>query len=99
MAGHAPRPHCLWTTVADGYTIEVDTNGERDKARLIGMDTPGTPEASVVVSYQHCPACCVQQLGQTGFSFSRAGFGFVGPGSVRALGSRHPTWTGSAKSV
>ena len=47
MAGHAPRPHCLWTTVADGYTIEVDTNGERDKARLIGMGTPGTPEASV----------------------------------------------------
>ena len=33
MAGHAPRSHCLWTTVADGYTIEVDNNGERDKAR------------------------------------------------------------------
>ena len=48
--------------------------------------------------YQHGPACWYQQLGHTGISFSRAGFGFVGPDSVRALGSRHPTWTGSVKS-
>ena len=65
----------------------------------IGMDIPASPKASVVVSYQHCPACWVQQLGQTGFCFTRAGFGFVRPGSARALGSRHPTWTGSAKSL
>ena len=89
----------ILATVANGDTICVDNNGEREKARLIGMDTPESPKASVVVSYQHCPACWVQQLGQTGFSFTRAGFGFVRPGSVRALGSRHPTWTGSAKSL
>jgi hypothetical protein len=58
----------------------VDNNGEREKARLIGMGTPESPKASVVVSYQHGPACWVQQLGQTGLSFRGAGFGFVGPG-------------------
>ena len=41
------------------------------------------------MSYQHCPACWVQQLEQTGFSFSAAGFGFLGPRPVWALGSRH----------
>jgi hypothetical protein len=43
------------------------------------------------VSYQHCPACWVQQLGQTGFSFSGAGFGFVGSTQCGrwALGTRH----------
>lgn len=50
------------------------------------MDTPESPKASVVVSYKHCPACWVQQLAQTGFSFRGVGFGFVGRGSVRALG-------------
>ena len=49
------------------------------------MGTPARPEASVVVSYQHCPVCWVQQLGQTGFSFTRAGFGFVRARSARAL--------------
>jgi hypothetical protein len=47
-----------------------------------------SPNASVAMSYQlykHSPACWVRQLGQTGFCFSGAGFGFVGPGSVRVL--------------
>jgi hypothetical protein len=57
----------------------VDNNGEREKIRLIGMDTPESPKASVVVSYQHCPACWIQQFGQTGFSFRGTGFGFVSP--------------------
>ena len=77
------------TTVADGDTIWADNNGEREKARLIGTHTPESPTASVAVSYQHCPACWVQQLEQTGFSFSAAGFGFLGPRTVWALGSRH----------
>ena len=55
----------------------MDNNGEREKVRLIGMDTPESPKASVVVSYQHCPACWIQQFGQTGFSFRGTGFGFV----------------------
>ena len=45
----------------------------------------------VVASYKHSPACWVQHLGQTGFCLSGVGFGFVGLGSVRVLGSRHPT--------
>lgn len=57
------------STVADPDTIWADNNGERAKARLIGMKTPESPNASVVVSYQHCPACWVQQLEQTGISF------------------------------
>jgi hypothetical protein len=56
------------TTAADGDTIWVDNNGDREKARLIGMGTPESPKASVVVSYQHSPACWVPQLAQTGFS-------------------------------
>ena len=87
------------TTVADGDTIRAANNGERETARLIGMDTPESSNTSVVLSYQHCPACWVQQLRQTGFSFRGTGFGFVGPSSERALGSRHPTWTGSTKSL
>jgi hypothetical protein len=96
-----PRPVAVCvTTVAGEDTIWVDNNGERETTCLIGMDTPESPNASVAMSYQlykHCPACCVQQLGQTGISSLGAGFGFMGLGPGRALGSRHPTWTGSVK--
>ena len=49
----------------------MDNNGEREKAHLIGVDTPASPTAWVAVSYQHCPAWWVQQLAQTRISFSR----------------------------
>jgi len=52
-----------------------------------------SPNASVAMGYQlykHSPACWARQLGQTGFCFSGAGFGYVGPGFSAGTGLSAP---------
>ena len=54
---------------------------------------PESPNASVAMGYQlykHSPACWARQLGQTGFCFSGAGFGYVGPGFSAGTGLSAP---------
>ena len=62
------------TTVADGDTIWADNNGDREKARLIGMDTPESPKASIVVSYKHCPGVLGPAARADRDLFQRRGF-------------------------
>ena len=50
----APALTVRVTTVADGDTIRADNNGERETARLIGMDTPESPNLDL---------SCVQRSG------------------------------------